>query len=247
MGLSAVIITLNEERNLETCLKALDFCDEKVIVDGGSRDATLEIARRLGAAVYSRTFTDYASQKNFAAQKASNQWLLFVDADERVSPELAQSIRQTIARAASSAYRVHRKNRIFGRWMKHGVSGNDRPLRLVQKEKAIFSGLVHEAIAWPEKTPCLSGVLWHHSTERMTDYMKKLNQYTALEAALWMEQGRPFSKRQLFWRPPAVFLDRVFWRAGILDGMEGFFFSFLSAYYEFVKLAKRWEKGKGVS
>ena len=248
--ISAVIIALNEEKNIGGCLEAVAFCDEKIVVDSGSADRTIAIAEVHGAKVFSNAFVDFASQKNVGIGKARGDWVLLIDADERVSEALALTIKKTLMNPTFDGYYLTRLNRIFGRWMRHGDNANDLQLRLVKKEKALFEGAVHERIYLQEKTGILKGPLLHYSTENISSYMKKLNQYTGLEATTWghvnhltcphVVEGRCSPVKMLL-KPIGLFFYRLIWQRGFLDGMEGFFFCALSAYYQFLCQAKKWE------
>ncbi len=246
-NVSAVIIALNEEKNITDCLGSVAFCDEKVVVDSGSTDRTRELAEQAGAKVYSNEFKDYASQKNFGIRKTRGEWVLLLDADERVSPELAAEIKKTLEEPKAEGYFFPRSNRIFGRWMKHGMNGDDLQLRLAKKEKAVFEGVVHERIYLDGPSENLKNPLLHYSTDSLAVYMKKLNNYTSMEAGILKNKPEKISIQNMRSRPFLVFCYRVFWQRGILDGWEGFLYGVLSAYYEFVRLAKCWELEKGDS
>ena len=240
--LSAVLIVKNEEKNIVECLRRLAFCGEIVVVDSGSADRTVSLAKDLGAAVYSNPFVDYASQKNFAIGKASSDWVFLIDADERVSDELAREIIEILKHPTADGYLVKRMNRIFGRWMKHGANRDDFQLRLVRRQKAMFDGCVHERIRLEGPCPRLSNVLRHHSTESVSSYMKKLNLYTSLEVKVLEERHASTAAGKMKTRPLQFFFYRAFWQRGLRDGMEGFLFCILSAYYEFIRQAKHWGK-----
>ena len=251
MKISAVLITQNEEKNLPDCLAGLHFCDELILVDSGSQDGTVSLARSLGAKVFSNPFLDFASQKNFGIRQAACDWVFLIDADERVSEALAAEIRAALEKPDAEGYFVRRINRLFGRWMHYGANGQDRQLRLVQKEKALFQGKVHERIYLNGATRCLKNPLMHHSTPTIKNYMRKLNVYTSLEADGLADRHADLSENKLKKRPLGLFFYLYFIRLGFLDGLEGFLFNGLSAYYEFVRYAKHWElastnKGKGV-
>ncbi len=243
MKLSAVIITMNEEKNIDGCLRSLLFCDEVIVVDSESTDATVSIARRRGAKVWIHPFIDYATQKNYGIQCAQNPWVLSIDADERVTPELAAEILLAVSRPQAKTYFLPRKNRIFGRWMRYSTHRNDYQLRLALKEKAHFSGFVHERIPPEGKGLRLKNPLLHFSTQTIHDYMRKLNCYTNLEVGTLKKNKASFSKRKMIAKPLSLFVYWALIKRGVGDGMEGLFFSLLSAYYEFVKMAKYWERG----
>lgn len=242
MKLSAVIIAKNEERNIAACLESLVFCDERVVIDSMSEDRTAEAARAAGARVYGNEFVDYATQKNFGISKATGEWVLLIDADERLEKGAEAEIRAAIAGGGKEAYSFHRRNCLFGRWMKHGGNAGDRQLRLVRRDKAVYEGAVHETIHHVKSVGVLQSPLYHYSTPTVSDYMRKLNAYTSLEAGVMRRKGLVWSqKRDAFAAPIAVFLKRYFWQRGFLDGIEGFLFAFFSAYYESVRRLKLWE------
>ncbi len=239
--LSAVIITLNEEANIGSCLKQLEFCDEVIVVDSGSIDQTRQIASKTGARVYEHPLEDFASQKNFGVEKALGDWILQIDADERVPEALASEIQNVLAAPKTDTYFLPRKNQIFGRWMKYGANRSDYQLRLAKKEHAKFSGKVHERIPATKKTGRLTNPILHFSTPTISRFMHKLNPYSTLESKLWDQEGREVSLKKLESRPLKVFLWLTFLKLGFMDGTEGIFFCILSAYNQFVSLAKQWE------
>ena len=240
-SLSAVIITLNEEKNIEDCVRSVSFCDEVILIDSGSTDGTVPLAEKLGAKIWRRSFDHFAAQKNFGISKASGEWVLLVDADERVSDGLKGEIKDKIPRGLAEGYYFPRINRIFGRWMRHGENANDYQLRLAKRQKAVFTGPVHERVELSGKTERMKNPLLHHSTPSVSAYMGKLNSYTALEAK--RREGKPIPRiGDLLSRPLLKFMSLTFLKRGFMDGLEGFIFSALSAYYDFVSLAKHWEK-----
>lgn len=246
--LSGVMIVKNEALNLKACLDSAGFCDEWVVIDSGSSDGTAELARTLGAKVWERPFDDYASQKNFGIQKASGEWVLLLDADERVSEGLKEEIQTALRVPTADGYQMRRLNRIFGRWMKHGANQEDLQLRLAKRSKAVFHGPVHERVRPEGKIARFKEPLFHHSTGTIADYMRKLNVYTSLEAAHLSGKANPPLVRRLKALPLARLGQLIFLKRAFLDGLEGVLFAILSAYYDFVSLAKHWENSqKGVS
>jgi glycosyltransferase involved in cell wall biosynthesis len=249
--ISAVIITRDEERNIEDCIRSVRFCGEVLVVDSGSSDRTAERARGLGAEVLFNPFKDYASQKNFGIARARGEWVLLIDADERVSEALGREIQAAVRERCFEGYFLKRRNRIFGRWMRFGASGGDRQLRLVKKERARFEGPVHERIVLADpagRRPAdalvagsLRNPLWHNSTETVSAYLKKLNTYTALEAEILRARGEDRAPEKMKRRPFLLPAYWLFWKGGVLDGLEGVLFAVLSAYYDFVRFAKCWE------
>ena len=239
----AIIITKNEGHNILACINSLSFCSQVIVVDSGSIDGTAKIAAEAGAMVFVSEFKDYASQKNFALKKATAPWVLSVDADERVSPELGQEIIQRIHEAPSNVcgYSVPRRNVIFGRWLRYGACRGDRPIRLLRAHKAFFNGIVHETAIIEGKTERLKSPLWHYSTPTVKKHVEKINRYSSLEAVRSLHKKAKRSGIHFFIRPFGSFVTQFFFRIGVADGREGFLFACLSAYHEFVSLAKRWE------
>ena len=242
--LSAVVIALNEEKNVRDLLANLSFCDEVIWVDSGSSDRTAALAKQGGAKVFERPFDDFASQKNFGISQAGGEWVFLIDADERVTPELAVEIRQTVKSPRMEFYRIRRKNRIFGRWMEHGINAHDWQLRLAATGKARFEGQVHERVRALSAPGRLKNLLLHYSTDSISSYMKKLLRYTELEVSSLRASGKKMEKTDMMLRPLARFGKMGVLQRGLLDGMPGFLFTVLSAYYEFVRRVKWWEKNK---
>ena len=249
-ALSAVIITRDEAKNIEDCLRSVRFCSERVVVDSGSRDHTVRLARAAGAVVCERVFDHFAAQKNFGIQKASGDWVLLLDADERVTEALKEEILETLAAPSADGYAFPRQNRIFGRWMKHGANTGDVQLRLVKRSEARFYGRVHERVRLKGKIKKMKNPLLHYTTDTISDYMKKLNAYTDLEAETLAERAPVETLLGMKQKPLLRLLQLIFLKQAFLDGLEGFLFAVLSAYYDFVSHAKHWEraqKGEGAS
>ncbi len=238
MKLSAVIITLNEEKNIAECLAALKFADEVLVVDGGSHDRTCDLARQAGAKVFSRKFDDFSSQKNFAVSQARGEWVFSIDADERVPDFLASEVLETIAGPnAHEAYRIHRRTRILGREFRFSGLQDDAPVRLFRKEKAFFVQPVHETVEVRGSTGDLKNYLEHRSFQTMSEHRKRLELYTSLEALPREGSPRP-GLQDLCLRPVRRFFKIYVRGQGFRDGFEGLLYAWLSAQYEFV----RWKK-----
>ncbi len=241
MRLSAIVITLNEENNIADCLTALKFADEIILVDSHSADRTCEIARRFTPNVLLRKFDDFSSQKNFALSLAKGEWILSVDADERVSVALASEIQRTISsETADVAYRVLRHTRLFNKEFRYSGLQNDKPVRLFRRGRGVFKNPVHEELRVDGKTGLLREPLRHISFQTLEDYWKKLQLYTAIAQP---SEEKTIGMAHVLGRPIYRFLDIYFLKQGFRDGMEGFIYSVLSSYHEFVRWAKRWEKG----
>ncbi len=236
MSVTAALITKNEEMNIGPCLKTLDWADEIVVVDSGSTDTTIDRARALGAKVVQSAFVDFAAQKNRALQEASKDWVFFIDADERVTPELAGRIRQIVkADERTAVYAVKRNSYLFGRLFRYTGTQDDFPVRLLPRTLARFEQPVHEIVATALPVRKIAEPLMHHSTRDLKQYFSKMDHYLALE----MQAMKLKEKRVAWWDPwlraPARFLMLYFVKLGFLDGIQGFLFSALSGYYDYRK------------
>ena len=240
--LSVVVITLNEEHNIAACLDTVSWADDVVIVDSGSSDATVALAQQHGARVLTHPFTNFAEQKNVALAQATGDWILSLDADERVTPELQTEIRQAIANPRDiSALEMPRLDRIFGRWIRHGLWWPQYKLRVVRRGHGQWRGEVHELLETDGPTLRLRSPLLHHHCQTVSEFVQKVDRYTTMEARSWHAAGvRPSLWKMLFY-PIGLFLYDYVWLRGMLDGMHGFVLACLMAYYTFLKRAKLWE------
>jgi 2-polyprenyl-6-hydroxyphenyl methylase/3-demethylubiquinone-9 3-methyltransferase len=227
--LSAAIIVLNEEKNLPGLLEQLDWVDEIVVVDGGSSDATVPLARRYTDQVSVRPFRDYAEQRNRAVASCRGEWVLFIDADERPGPGFAGEVRRRIERPRSfAAFRVPIQSSIFGRRFRHSGTQDDRPIRLVRRGQASWSGAVHEVACVEGSVGRLESGLRHETLPTLRAFLAKMDRYTALEANHRHQQGKAPRATELLWRPPLEVFRRLVWKGGLLDGPAGWAFCLLS-------------------
>jgi glycosyltransferase involved in cell wall biosynthesis len=247
---SAVIITRDAASSIEACLQSVAFADEILVVDSGSTDATLEIARRHGAQVMHQDWLGYGKQKEFAARQAKNDWVLSLDADERVSEELRHSIQQALAAPRFQACRMARCNRFMGRWLRHGEGYPDWSLRLYHRDHARWSDdPVHEKVETDGKIITLMGDLLHESEQGIADYLEKQNRYTTLQAGALHRAGRRTNPFKLLLSPIFRFIKFYFVRLGFLDGLPGLVHISIGCFNSFCKYAKlielrRRESGK---
>lgn len=239
-GVSAVVITRNEERNLPGCLESLRWVQEVVVLDSGSTDATRDVAERSGARVATRPFDDFASQKNAAVALATKDWVFVVDADERVPPALADEIRRRIAGGEAAGYRVPRRTWTFGARVRFGGNQDDAPVRLWKRGAARFHGTVHEEACVEGPVATLREPLEHHTIPTLAAYQEKLNRYTTFEAAEIAARG-PVSWTRLSLFPLLRFVRTYVVQFGFLDGRAGLLWALCSSYYYFLKHAKAWE------
>jgi len=239
--LSAAVIALNEEERLPDCLRSLDFADEIVLVDSGSRDNTIGIAESFGCRVISRNWPGYAAQKQYAVDQCRNDWVFILDADERVSPEAGQKIKKIIqdSQQQYAAFRLARKSFFHKRWIRHCGWWPDRVIRVVDRRKGEFSRhSVHER--WISHGPVkdLDLNIEHYSFRNYAEMINKMQNYSDLAAADMFGEG----KRAGWWTPVShgfwMFLRTYFLELGIVEGFDGFFISLMNAGGSFMKYAK---------
>ncbi|HIB76497.1 MAG TPA: glycosyltransferase family 2 protein [Flavobacteriales bacterium] len=237
--LSVTIITLNEEKRLAKCLASVDFADEIVVIDSGSTDQTTALAQQLGAKVISQPWLGYGPQKHFAVQQARYDWVLCLDADEQISPALAQQIQQVLNHPQHRAYQSPRINFFMGRWLHHGEGYPDWSLRLFHRQYARWSEEpVHEAVMTDEKVGQLSGHLLHESQDTLTHYLEKQNRYTSLQAEHMHQAGQLPSTLKMLLSPVVRFIKFYVLRRGFLDGVPGLVHTLIGCYNSFSKMAK---------
>ena len=245
---TAVISAFNEEANIETCLKSLIFADEIIVVDNSSTDKTSEIAKKFTKKVFVQendpNLIDL--QKNFGFEKASSEWILSIDADEEVSPELAREIKATIQKKSGDVvgYWIPRKNIIFGKFMEHTGWYPDPQLRLFIKGKGKFVMVhVHEPIKLDGESAYLTEHLIHHHYKTIPEFLRKhLFVYAPNEAQNYLDKGYQLSYYDAIRFPLNEFISRFFARKGYLDGFHGLMLSLLMAFYHFTIFAYLWEK-----
>ena len=241
--LSVTVITKNEAADLGAALASVAWADEIVVVDSHSSDTTVDVARQYTPRVVVREWPGYVDQKNHAASIASNDWILSLDADERVTPELAREIQSRLsADPRESAFRIPRVTWHLGRWVRTTDWYPDYQLRLYDRRAAAWTGrYVHEAVTVRGATGQLAGELQHYAFRDIADHLETIDRYTTYAARQMHEAGRPAGALQIVGHPPLAFLRNYLARGGIRDGLPGFIISALNAYYVFLKFAKLWE------
>lgn len=236
---SVTLITLNAAARLEACLASAAFADEIVVVDSGSTDGTVAIAERFGARVLQREWRGFGPQKQLAVQAASHDWVLCLDADEVVTPELRVAIEAALVEPTCRAYRMARRNRFMGRWLRHGEGYPDWCLRLFDRRHACWSeDAVHERVLWGGATGTLEGDLLHESQETLDSYLAKQNRYTTLQAEALHRAGRRVGVGRLVFSPLARFVKFYLIRRGFLDGVPGLVHTAIGCFNSFTKYAK---------
>lgn len=241
--LAAVIITKNEERNIIRCLESVKFCDEVIVVDSESTDQTVFLAKQLNAKVSVVPWKGYVNQRNFANTLTKADWVLSIDADEEVTPELREEILNSIASPNSAdAYSLPRKTLHSGRWIRWGGWYPNRLVRLFKKDRGEWVGAeLHEY--WKAIGPVgeLKADLIHYSFADIFDQVHRNNRYSSLGALTLRKSGRPFSSVRLITKPISKFFETYLLKLGFLDGYRGFIISVSAAYSVFLKWAKLWE------
>jgi glycosyltransferase involved in cell wall biosynthesis len=246
-GLTAIVPTLNEERNIRDCLATLAFADEILVVDSFSTDRTVEIAKSLPRTrVLQHEYFGNGPQCNWAMERAVHPWILIVDADERVTPALEREIRELLAREPSAdCYRVRRDEIFFGRVLRHGGLGAHGLVRLVRKGSARYpSRRVHADIATRGPAPTLSHRLTHHAYGSFGDYVEKLRRYAEWGAADRFRRGRRAGLFAVAFHGGWRFFRMYVLQAGFLDGTPGLVVCGLQGYCTFLKYARLWEWGR---
>jgi glycosyltransferase involved in cell wall biosynthesis len=237
--LSAVLITRNAAAQLPACLASLAFCDEIVVIDSGSDDGTPEIARAHGARALHRDWLGFGRQKQFAVDQASHDWVLCIDADERVSDELRASIDGALTHPAAHAYRFPRCNRFMGRYLRHGEGYPDWSLRLFDRRHAQWSDdAVHEKVLTDVVVGELRGDLLHDSAETMASYLAKQDRYTTLAAEAALARGKRATIGHLLLSPLIRFIKFYVIRLGFLDGAAGLTHILIGCRNSYSKYAK---------
>ena len=253
MRISAVILTKNEENNINRCLKSLDFCDEIIVIDDYSTDKTIDIINNVGnkniCSLHKRKLNnDFASQRNFGLKKASNEWVLFIDADEEATNELAKEVRSYVLDGdwkESEAFYIKRRDFFWEKELKYGEIKKVREqgiIRLVKKNSGHWMGEVHE-VFYPanKKVGQLNGFLNHYPHQASTEFINDVNRYSSIRAEELFNRGTRTNVFQIIFFPLGKFLYNYFFNLGFLDGPAGFTYSFMMSFHSFLVRAKLYQ------
>jgi glycosyltransferase involved in cell wall biosynthesis len=242
--ISVTIITLNEEDRIGEALQSVAWADEIIVIDAQSADRTVDIARQYTDRVIINPWPGYAAQKNFADSQASHEWVLSIDADERVSPEVRRAIERLKSEGPRhDGYRLARRAWYLGRWINHSGWYPDYQLRLYRKDLARWQGeYVHESVRVEGSVGTLSGDLWHFTRRSLAEHHEVLGRYTSLAAEQDLARGKSAGWLDLLLKPPLTFLRSYVLKQGFRDGVAGLVIAAFAAYYVFLKSAKLWEK-----
>ena len=239
-SLSAIILARNEEQHIVDCINSIQCANEILVIDDGSTDRTVELAESLGAVVIPHPLNnDWSQQRRFGISQASCDWILFIDADERVSPELNEEILKAVNSGDQKAYWLSRHSLFRYNKASHGTMRPDKVLRLMPKEGATVEGFVHEAFISPFPKSKLKGKLYHYTYDNWTQYLNKVNKYTSAAAANYYEQGKSCSfLLDIILRPQWAFFKIYILQRGFLDGKFGFILSLYHYMYTVTKYVK---------
>ncbi len=248
MKISATIITFNEEANIREACESVSWADEIVVVDSESTDATCEIAKSLGATVHVNSWPGFAAQKQFAMNHARHEWILSLDADERVSDELRTSIQNLDANSLADGYYLSRRSFYQGRWIRGGGWYPDRQLRLFRKRKGHWKNrLIHESVemAQGSKVDQLSGDLLHFSVRDAAHHHRMIGErYAPLGAQQMFEEGKRTSPLKIGLAAPSAFIRSFILKGGFRDGLAGWTIASFAAHHAFLKHVMLWERQK---
>lgn len=242
--LSVIVITKNEGHNISACLDSVSWCSDIVVVDAESKDNTVELARQHTSKVFIERWLGFAAAKQFALQHTDNEWVLWLDADERVTPELSQEIQSLVAtQPTQAAFSVARRAYFLGKWIRHSGWYPGYVPRLFHKDRASFnSASVHEGLEINGSTGVLKNDLLHFTDPNIYHYFTKLNRYTSLSAGDLWEKGKRGTLADLIIRPFWQFVRMYVFRRGFLDGIPGLILALFSSGYVFTKYCKLVEK-----
>lgn len=243
---SVNIICYNEAENIRDCLESVKWADEIVVVDSHSTDGTTEVCRKYGARIYQEGFTGYGKLRNIAIEKSSHDWILSLDADERVTPELKEEIFREFERGPTAdAYAIPRKSHFLGRWIwSCGWYPDYRSTQLFHRKSGQYTEVLnddHFELNAESRKGYLKNHILHYTYKDIDQYLAKMERYTTLKAEQMKKDGRRFSPHQLVTHPAFMFFKMYFLRRGFMQGKVGLILSLLYMYYTFLKYAKLWE------
>lgn len=240
--ISAVVLTKNEEKNIADCLKTLTWCDEILVIDDSSTDTTQEIAKKHGATVVVHSIdNNFASQRNFGLEKARHQWVLFIDADERMSESLKNEILKRVGNERVNGYYLKRQDSMWGKVLRYGEQGDMQLLRLGRKGKGKWRGKVHETWEIEGNKNVLDSPLLHFSHPTLKEFLSEINFYSTLRAQELQSQGVKSGFVSVIGYPKAKFLQDYFLKLGLLDGIEGFIVAMMMSLHSFLVRGKLWQ------
>lgn len=243
--LTGVVLASREGERIQKALASIQFADQVLVITDNPSPETLGAIKSMGMKYINHPLNgDFAAQRNFALKKVNTPWVLFVDGDEQVSPELAKKISQAIKTQKHSGYLLHRVDQIWGHNFKHGDLGNVYLLRLGKKEAGKWTGKVHEVWQIPGPTPKLSGELMHHPHPDMASFLKRLNQYSDIRASELFSQKQSVSIADVVAYPFGKFLYLFVFKLGFLDRVPGLVHALTMSFYSFLVRGKLYLKAR---
>lgn len=248
-NITAVILTKNEELNIKECLSCLNFCNEIIIVDDYSKDNTLKIIsdQKTKTRVYQRKLNNnFSEQRNFGLSKVRTEWVLFIDADERVNKNLSKEIIKTIYDSSNTCegFYIRRQDYIFDKKINHGEFGTIKILRLFKRKNGKWIREVHEYVNLNGQTGIINNILFHYPHPNLTGFISDINFYSTLHAGANEKESKKSSVFKIVFYPVFKFINNYFIKLGFLDGVEGLVLSFLMSFHSFLSWSKLWEKQK---
>lgn len=246
MKLSGVVLTRNEEKNIERCLKSISFCGEVLVIDDNSTDKTLQIATRMGAKIFKKLLNgDFSEQRNFALNVATGDWILYIDADEQVTPELAESIKNAITSShVTKAYFLKRRDFFWNKELRYGEIRKVRDwglIRLVKKGFGKWKHPVHEIYDTKGPTGILSGFLNHYPHQTVKSFLQTVNNYSTIRANELLAQKKSVGISEIIFLPFGKFFINYFVNLGFLDGPSGFVYAFMMSFHSFLVRSKLYQ------
>lgn len=247
MKISVVVNTWNEEKNIERCLKSIQWADEIVVIDMHSEDKSTELAKKLGAKVYLHKYCSFVElARNFGIGKTTGDWILILDPDEEVPLSLAKKLEKLAEKNRVDFVRLPRKNIIFGKWVRHSRWWPDYNVRFLKKGKVTWSEKIHSVPLTRGEGKDLAArganAIIHHHYQSISQYLKRLDRYTDAHAKELIDSGYKFAWQEILVKPTSEFLSRFFAGEGYKDGVHGLVLALLQAFSELMKYLKVWEK-----
>ena len=243
---SVYVLTYNNGRTIEQCLKSLGWADELIVVDSFSDDGSFELAKTFTDKVYRKEWAGHREQYQYASNLTKNEWIMFVDADEVVPPELVDEIQEELERNHGEwdGYICHRRTFYLGRWIEYGGWYPDYEIRLYRRDKGEWVGDLHAKVAVDGKVKHLNHQYHHYTYRDISDQIQTINRYSRTAAEDMMRSGTKFRMFKLLLRPPFRFLKEYLFKAGFRDGLPGLIIAVSTMFYVFIKYAKLWELGR---
>ncbi len=237
--ISTILLTHNDESIIARCLKSVAWCDEIIVIDDYSDDTTVAVARKHDAQIFKKALhDDFAAQRNFGLNRAKSDWVLFIDSDEIVSPQLRDEIKRVIQQDEAVGYTMKRRDFLFGKWLKHGETVGVELLRLARKNVGSWKRPVHETWEVKGAVLTLQAPLLHYPHATIAEFLASINRYTTINARVFKDDGVTASWFEIFVYPAAKFINNFIFRAGFLDGTAGFIVAALMSFHSFLTRAK---------